>query len=87
MYNSTCITTAFLLLLLFLFYNRWSINKENFWQFVVKSRTLAVKMRTKVGRGFPVRCLTGFLHDSPEGEGKKENTSQVSAGIRVLAVK
>lgn len=39
--------------------------------FVVESRTLVAKMRTKVGRAFPVLCLTGFLHDSPEGGKKK----------------
>lgn len=54
---------------------------------VVESRTLVGKMRTKVGHVFLVLCLTGFQHDSPEGGKKKEKTTQVSADIRVLAVK
>lgn len=55
---------------------------------MAESRILVAKMGTKVGHVFPVRCLTGFLHDSPEGgRKKKENTTQVSADIRVLAVK
>lgn len=43
-------------------------------EFEAESRILAARMRTKVGRAFPVRCLTGFLHDSPEGGRKKEKT-------------
>lgn len=46
--------------------------RENLRHFVAESRILVARMRTKVGRAFPVRCLTGFPHDSPEGGGKKK---------------
>lgn len=44
-----------------------------------------MKVRTKRGHLFPVRCLAGFQDDRREEV--RENAAHVSAAIRVLAVK